>query len=101
MKVLLNLAKGFRQSASLPTMILTLYALNLLLSLVLAVPLIDSLEESFGSSVVSERMAEVLSEEDRALVRETLLMGRDMLKITGLKNPDDVKALITRLEAYD
>jgi len=58
MKALLNFTKGFRQSASLPKMILALYALNLLLSLLLAVPLFHSLDDSFGSSLVGERMAQ-------------------------------------------
>lgn len=58
MKALLNFTKGFRQSASLPKMILALYVLNLLLSLLLAVPLFHSLDDSFGSSLVGERMAQ-------------------------------------------
>ncbi len=58
MKIILNVAKGFRQSASLPRMILAIYVLNLLLSLLLAVPLFHSLDDSFGSSLVGERMAQ-------------------------------------------
>jgi len=58
MNALLNFTKGFKQSASLPKMILALYVLNLLLSLLLAVPLFHSLDDSFGSSLVGERMAQ-------------------------------------------
>ncbi|MFA9452720.1 MAG: hypothetical protein ACERK6_02295 [Candidatus Aminicenantaceae bacterium] len=58
MKALLNLAKGFRQSAALPKLVLTLYLANLILSLLLAVPLFHALDDSMGASQVRERMAE-------------------------------------------
>jgi hypothetical protein len=58
MKALLNLSKGFRQSISLPRLILTLYLVNLLLSLVLAVPFFQTIDDSMGSSQVRERMSE-------------------------------------------
>ncbi len=50
--------KGIRQSASLPKIILYLYLTNVALALCLAVPMFQSLQDSFGSSLVSERMAE-------------------------------------------
>jgi hypothetical protein len=58
MKVLINLRKGFRQTRSFPKMILVLLAVNLILSLLLAVPIFRSLQDSFGSSLVGERMAQ-------------------------------------------
>ncbi len=58
MKALLNLAKGFRQSIALPKLILTLYLVNLILSLLLAVPLFHALDDSMGSSRAREQMAE-------------------------------------------
>ncbi len=50
--------KGMRQAASLPKMILFLYGVNLILALCLAVPMFHSLQDSLGSSQVTERMAE-------------------------------------------
>jgi len=57
MKVILNLAKGLKAAGKTPQMVLTLFLINLALSLVLAVPMYHSLQESFGTSLVGEKMA--------------------------------------------
>ncbi len=58
MKALLNFLKGFHQSVSLPRLILVVYALNILVALPLAFTLFGSLQKSFGSSLVTERMSQ-------------------------------------------
>ncbi len=58
MIALTHFLKGMRQSASLPKMILFLYCVNLVLAFCLAVPMFHALQESFGSSLVGERMAQ-------------------------------------------
>jgi len=57
MKVLINFCKGFRATASLTRMVLLLFIINLVFSLILAFPLYHSLQDSFGSSLVGEKMA--------------------------------------------
>ncbi|MFQ6037430.1 MAG: hypothetical protein ACE5LV_02315 [Candidatus Aminicenantales bacterium] len=49
--------KGLRNSGKAIRMVLLLYGINLLFSLILAVPMYHSLEKSFGNSLVGERMA--------------------------------------------
>lgn len=58
MKALINLKTGFRQTASVPKMILVLLAANLLFSVLLVVPIFQALQDSFGTSSVGERMAQ-------------------------------------------
>lgn len=57
MKVLLNLVKGLKRTGKIPRMVLTLLLINVVFSLVLAIPMYHSLQESFGSSLVGDRMA--------------------------------------------
>jgi hypothetical protein len=57
MKVLINFCKGFRATANLTRMVLLLFIINLVFSLILAFPLYRSLKDSFGSSLVGEKMA--------------------------------------------
>jgi hypothetical protein len=57
MKVILNLVKGLKKTGRIPRMVVTLFLINFAFSLVLAVPIYHSLQESFGSSLVGERMA--------------------------------------------
>ncbi len=58
MKVFINFLKGFRNTAKAARMILLLLVINLAFSLILAVPMYHSLQDSFGKSLVSEQMAE-------------------------------------------
>lgn len=57
MKAILNLIQGFKQAISAWRMVAVLLLINLLFALLLAVPMYFSLDDSFGSSQVSERMA--------------------------------------------
>jgi len=57
MKALINFGKGFRATANSTRMVLLLFIINLIFSLILAFPLYHSLKNSFGSSLVGERMA--------------------------------------------
>jgi len=58
MKVFINVLKGFQKTGKLPRMIVFLLVINFAFSLILAVPMYHSLKDSFGSSLVGERMAE-------------------------------------------
>jgi len=58
MKVFINFIKGFTNTRKAARMILLLLIVNLSFSLILALPLYHSLEDSFGNSLVGERMAE-------------------------------------------
>ncbi len=58
MKVFLNFVKGFRTTGKATRMIILLFVINLAFSLILAVPMYHSLKDSFGNSLVGERMAE-------------------------------------------
>jgi hypothetical protein len=58
MKVFINFFKGFRNSAQAARMIVLLLVINFVFSLILAVPMYHSLRESFGNSLVGERMAQ-------------------------------------------
>lgn len=57
MKAFINIFKGFQTTAKLTRMIILLFVINLAFSLILAVPMYHSLKDSFGSSLVGERMA--------------------------------------------
>jgi len=57
MKVILNLAKGLKATGKTSRMVLTLFLINFVVSLILAIPMYHSLQESFGSSLVGDRMA--------------------------------------------
>jgi hypothetical protein len=58
MKVFINILKGFQKTGKLSRMIVFLLVINFAFSLILAVPMYHSLKDSFGSSLVGERMAE-------------------------------------------
>lgn len=58
MKVFINFFKGFKTTGKLTRMIILLLVINLAFSLILAVPMYHSLKDSFGNSLVGERMAE-------------------------------------------
>ncbi|NOR15755.1 MAG: hypothetical protein GQ544_08630 [Candidatus Aminicenantes bacterium] len=58
MKAFLNLIQGFKQSTAAWRMVGLLLLINLLFSLLLAMPMYHSLNDSFGSSQVTERMGE-------------------------------------------
>jgi len=58
MKVMLNFFKGFKNAGKLTRMIILLLVINLAFSLILAVPMYHSLQDSFGNSLAGERMAE-------------------------------------------
>jgi hypothetical protein len=57
MKVFINFIKGFANTRKAARMILLLLIVNLVFSLILALPLYHSLKDSFGDSLVGERMA--------------------------------------------
>ena len=54
----MNFAKGFINTGKAARMVLLLFAVNLLISIILALPMYHSLKDSFGSSKVGDRMAE-------------------------------------------
>jgi hypothetical protein len=57
MKVFINFLKGFRNTGRTARMVVLLLVINFSFSLILAVPMYHSLQNSFGKSLVSERMA--------------------------------------------
>lgn len=57
MKTILNLVKGFKATGKTSRMVLTLFLINFAVSLTLAIPMYHTLQESFGTSLVGERMA--------------------------------------------
>ncbi len=58
MKVIINLIKGFANTRKSARMVLLLLLINLAFSIALALPLYHSLKDSFGDSLVADRMAE-------------------------------------------
>jgi len=58
MKAFINFIKGFHTSRKYFRMVILLFVFNLLFSLILAVPMYTSLEESIGRSEVGDRMVE-------------------------------------------
>lgn len=58
MKVITNLTRGFKATGRSQKMILLLFIINLLFSLLLAIPMYNSLKDSFGYSEAGDRMAE-------------------------------------------
>jgi hypothetical protein len=58
MKALINALKGFRATKNTALMVVLLFILNLAFSVILVVPMYHSLKESFGDSLVGERMAQ-------------------------------------------
>ncbi len=58
MKVFINFLKGFRNTGKAARMVVLLLVINLAFSLILAIPMYHSLQDSFGKSLVSERMAD-------------------------------------------
>lgn len=57
MKALINVIKGFKSTQKRTRMVVLLFILNLAFSAILAVPMYHSLRDSFGDSLVGERMA--------------------------------------------
>ena len=57
MKSLINAIKGFKATKKAVRMVALLFILNLFFSAILAVPMYHSLKDSFGDSLVGERMA--------------------------------------------
>jgi len=58
MKFWINFGKGFQLIRKTTGMVLFLFLINLIFALILAVPMYDSLKDSFGNSLVGDRMAE-------------------------------------------
>ncbi len=58
MKALINAIKGLKATKKTARMVLLLLVLNLAFSAILSVPMYHSLKESFGDSLVGERMAQ-------------------------------------------
>jgi len=58
MRAIINFIKGFTKTGKAAQMILLLLVINLSFSLILAVPMYHSLKDSFGHSLVGERMTE-------------------------------------------
>ncbi|MBN1221845.1 MAG: hypothetical protein JXB23_01260 [Candidatus Aminicenantes bacterium] len=58
MKFWINFGKGFHMTRKKAGMVLLLFVLNLIFALILAVPMYHSLKDSFGNSLVGQRMTE-------------------------------------------
>lgn len=58
MKVIINFMKGLTATKKVLGMVLFLFIINLLFSLIASVPMYHSLKNSFGDSVVGEKMAQ-------------------------------------------
>lgn len=58
MKILWNFVRGFTATGRVAKMVLFLYIVNLLFSLLLVIPMYNSLKNSLGQSEVGSRMAE-------------------------------------------
>jgi hypothetical protein len=58
MKFWINVLKGFHLTCKTAQMVLLLFVANLIFALVLAIPMVHSLKDSFGNSLVAERMAQ-------------------------------------------
>jgi hypothetical protein len=58
MKIFINFVKGFLNTGKATRMIVLLLVINIAFSLVLAVPMYQSLKGSFGNSLAGDRMAE-------------------------------------------
>jgi hypothetical protein len=58
MRVFINFVKGFKITGRVIRMLILLFVINLAFSMILAVPMYRSLEESLGNSLAGERMAE-------------------------------------------
>jgi len=58
MRIIINFAKGFKATGMTTKMVLFLLIINLFFSLLLAIPMYNSLKNSLGSSEAGERMAE-------------------------------------------
>ncbi len=56
MKAFINFVKGFHKSRKIFRMVLFMFVINLLFSLILAIPMYTSLDESIGRSEVGDRM---------------------------------------------
>jgi hypothetical protein len=57
MKIFWNFGRGFMATGRVPKMVLFLFVINLLFSLLLAIPMYNSLKDSFGRSEAGSRMA--------------------------------------------
>jgi len=58
MKIFINFGKGFMTTGKTTKMVLFLFLINLLFSLILAIPMYNSLKNSLGTSEAGNRMAE-------------------------------------------
>jgi len=58
MKIIINFFKGLKTTGKTTRMVLFLFIINLLFSMLLAIPMYNSLKNSFGHSEVGEKMAE-------------------------------------------
>jgi hypothetical protein len=58
MKVFMNFGKGFKVTGKAMKLVLFLFLINLLFSLLLAIPMYNSLKDSLGKSEAGSRMAE-------------------------------------------
>ncbi|MDH5466391.1 MAG: hypothetical protein OEY25_03125 [Candidatus Aminicenantes bacterium] len=58
MKIFINFGKGFMTTGKTTKMVLFLFVINLLFSLILAVPMYNSLKNSLGASEAGNRMVE-------------------------------------------
>jgi hypothetical protein len=58
MKVFINFFHGFKNTGKAARMVVLLLVVNFAFSLIFAIPMYHSLQDSFGQSMVSERMAE-------------------------------------------
>jgi hypothetical protein len=57
MRAIINFNKGFKTTKKSARMVLLLFIVNLIFAMILAVPMYHSLKDSFGDSLVGERMA--------------------------------------------
>ena len=60
----MNFGKGFKITGKAMKLVLFLFLINLLFSLLLAIPMYNSLKDSLGQSEAGSRMAEVLRDID-------------------------------------
>jgi hypothetical protein len=58
MKIFWNFGRGFMATGRIPKMVLFLFTVNLFFSLLLAIPMYNSLKDSFGRSEVGSRMTQ-------------------------------------------
>jgi len=57
MHIIINIFKGFRITLATSRMVLFLFAVNLIFSLILTIPMYNSIQDSLGESLSRDRMA--------------------------------------------